>query len=162
MFTDLSGFSRGTEQYGVCHFLQVIHQSLQLYIPIIEDSLGTLLKVEGDSMMVLFRKPANALHCAFEMQHASREYNRGRAEDEKILLSVGLGWGKLLKFGNEDVYGQEVNVAAKLGEDHGVEGQVNVSHEFHLAVADIPQVEFRKLEIRPFGTEAAWAADHVE
>ena len=33
------------------------------------------------------------------------------------MLCVGIGHGRILKIGDEDVYGHEVNLASKLGED---------------------------------------------
>ena len=37
MFTDLSGFSRGVAKFGIIHFLQTIHESERLLIPLIEE-----------------------------------------------------------------------------------------------------------------------------
>src|SRR5260221_12418859 len=56
MFTDLSGFSRNAAQFGIIHFLQVIFESQRLFVPCIEQHDGILLKLEGDSMLVIFRK----------------------------------------------------------------------------------------------------------
>src|SRR5437868_13685807 len=68
MFTDLSGFSRGVAQFGIVHFLQIIHESMRLLTPCIEAHDGILLKVEADSLMVLFRRPERGLDCAVAMQ----------------------------------------------------------------------------------------------
>jgi class 3 adenylate cyclase len=156
MFTDLAGFSRKVEDFGVTHFLQVIFESFRVYIPIIEDHAGVLLKVEGDSMMVLFRKPANALRCAKAMMDAGDAYNADREEAEKLVLSIGLGYGEMLKFGDQDVYGQEVNVACKLGEDLGEEHTIQLSHDFHVAVQDMGEWEFEPAQACPLGTPHAW------
>jgi adenylate cyclase len=160
MFTDLAGFSRHVASFGVTHFLQVIFESFRLYVPIIEDHNGVLLKVEGDSMMVLFRKPAAALDCALAMQRASHAYNQDRADDEKLLLSIGLGYGDVLKFGDQDVYGREVNVACKLGEDLGVHWGVLISDSFREAVKGIQGHSIVKHEQTPLGTPQAWRVDY--
>jgi class 3 adenylate cyclase len=44
MFTDLSGFSRSTEKFGIIHFMQIIFESERLILPIIEDFDGFLIK----------------------------------------------------------------------------------------------------------------------
>lgn len=160
MFTDLAGFSRHVASFGVTHFLQVIYESFRLYVPIIEEHNGVLLKVEGDSMMVLFRKPAAALSCAVEMQRAGAEYNQIRADDEKLLLSIGLGYGDVLKFGDQDVYGSEVNVACKLGEDLGTHHSILVSDAFHQAVRGATTLKLRKHHETPNGTPQAWQVEH--
>lgn len=156
MFTDLAGFSRQVEDYGITHFMQVIFESFRVHIPVIEEHAGVVFKVEGDSMMVLFRKPANAMRCAEAMMEVSDAYNADRPEAEKLVLSIGLGYGDVLKFGDQDVYGQEVNVACKLGEDLGEEYAVQVSHDFHLAVQDDGEWEFVAAEACPLGTPHAW------
>jgi class 3 adenylate cyclase len=117
MFTDLSGFSRRVAEFGIIHFLQTIYEAERLLLPIIEEHDGILLKTEGDSFLVIFRNPAKALHCSIAMQRCLADYDRGRPDEEKVLLCVGLGHGKVLRIGDADVYGAEVNAASKLGED---------------------------------------------
>ncbi len=96
MFTDLAGFSRRAAEYGIIHFLQTIYESQRLLVPCIDDHDGILLKMDGDSMMVLFRKPAKAIECAIQMQGVLKEYNATKIENEQILLCVGIGYGLML------------------------------------------------------------------
>ncbi len=117
MFTDLAGFSRQVAKFGILHFLQIIHEQKQLLLPIVEKHDGVLIKIEADSFLILFKKPTGAISCAIEMQRVCQATNKRRAPEEHIVLCVGLGHGRILKIGDEDVYGQEVNLASKLGED---------------------------------------------
>jgi len=117
MFTDLSGFSRRVNEFGILHFLQVIHEHHKLLLPIVDDFDGLLIKSEGDSFLLLFRRPERALACALEMQAACKRYNVDRKPEEQILLCIGLGYGRVLRIGDSDVWGREVNLASKLGED---------------------------------------------
>jgi adenylate cyclase len=117
MATDLSGFSRHVAKFGIIHFLQTIYESERLLIPVIERHDGILLKEEGDSFLVIFRNVTKAVDAAIEMQKVLQEYNVDKADEEKVLLCVGLGYGKMLRIGDEDVFGAEVNAASKLGED---------------------------------------------
>jgi class 3 adenylate cyclase len=117
MFTDLAGFSRKVAEYGIIHFLQTIFESQRILVPVIELHDGVLLKTEGDSLLVIFRSAQKALEAALAMQRAAREYNRSREETERILLCIGIGYGRVLRIGDHDVFGAEVNAAAKLGED---------------------------------------------
>jgi class 3 adenylate cyclase len=117
MFTDLSGFSRGVAKFGIIHFLQTIHESERLLIPRIEAHDGILLKVEGDSFLVIFRNVDKALRCSVDMQRILAVYNADKADEDKVLLCVGLGYGRMLRIGDQDVFGAEVNAASKLGED---------------------------------------------
>lgn len=117
MFTDLSGFSRQVEAFGILHFLQIIYEHKQLLEPCLARHDGILIKTEADSLLVIFRRTESALRCAVEMQAALEAANRDRPPETQVLLCVGIGYGEILRIGDRDVYGQQVNAASKLGED---------------------------------------------
>jgi class 3 adenylate cyclase len=127
VFTDLSGFSRGVASFGIIHFLQVIHESFKVLMPLIEAHNGFMLKAEGDSMFLLFRNPTAAAECCVDMQKALGAHNKSRIDAEKILLCAGIGWGPMLRIGDEDIFGAEVNAASKLGEDIAKAGEILVT-----------------------------------
>lgn len=117
LFTDLSGFSRQVAAFGIVHFLQIIFEQKRLLLPIADRHDGILVKVEADSLLLIFKRATSAIQCAVEMQHACQAYNQTRAPEERVLLCAGIGFGRILRIGDRDVYGQEVNAASKLGED---------------------------------------------
>lgn len=155
MFTDLAGFSRGVAEFGIVHFLQVIYESQRLLIPCIDAHDGILLKTEGDSLLVIFRNAAKTLDCALDMQRCLRDYNRSRDPAEQILLCVGLGCGRVLRIGDRDVYGAEVNAASKLGEDIARAGEILVTGAFAAAVAGRPELRFEPIDRVPPGASSA-------
>jgi adenylate cyclase len=118
MATDLSGFSWRVAERGIIPFLQTIHESARILIPVVEGHGGVLLKIEGDSFLVIFRDPGEAVRAAIEMQREVARYNQGRPDDEHVLLGVGLGFGRVLRAAEREVYGNEVNSACILGETH--------------------------------------------
>lgn len=156
MFTDLSGFSRGVAKFGIIHFLQTIHESERLLIPIIETHDGILLKVEGDSFLVIFRNAKKAIQCSMRMQETLKKYNVDKIDEEKVLLCVGLGYGKVLKIGDRDVYGAEVNAASKLGEDTANAWEILVTGAVKQRAADIPDISFEEISDVPPGAEKAY------
>jgi class 3 adenylate cyclase len=158
MFTDLAGFSRHVADFGIIHFLQVIQESQRLLVPVIEDHAGILLKSDGDSLLVIFRSPARALRCALAMQRAAARYNRRRPRSEQVLLCVGLGHGDVLRIGDHDVWGTEVNAAAKLGEDAARPGDVLVTADLRDAVGDVRGVRFERIDVVPPGATGAFRA----
>src|SRR5512145_826520 len=81
MFTDLSGFSRGVEKFGIIHFLQTIHESERIFIPVIDEHDGILLKVEGDSFLVIFRNVQKAISASIAMQKVSQQYNHTKSDE---------------------------------------------------------------------------------
>jgi class 3 adenylate cyclase len=156
MFTDLSGFSRGVAKFGIIHFLQTIYESERIFIPLIEEHDGILLKVEGDSFLVIFRNAEKALNCAISMQQASQQYNQNKIEEEQILLCVGLGFGRVLRIGDEDVYGAEVNAASKLGEDYAHTWEIMATQATKDHVGNSSNASFEKISEIPPGAEQAY------
>jgi class 3 adenylate cyclase len=160
MFTDLSGFSRGVAEFGIIHFLQVIHEAQRILVPCIDRHDGILLKSDGDSLLVIFRTARGALACSLAMQQASHEYNRARTPAEQVLLCVGLGFGPVLRIGDRDVYGAEVNAAAKLGEDTAKAHEILVTGAVRDAVAGAEPagVHFEPIDMAPPGAREAFRA----
>lgn len=146
MFTDLSGFSRNVAKFGIIHFLQTIFESERLLIPIIEDHDGILLKAEGDSLLVIFRNVSKAMNAAIAMQRALLIYNKDKADEEKVLLCVGIGYGRVLRIGDVDVFGHEVNTASKLGEDTANAYEILVTPPVKESAIDNPEYRFAECD----------------
>jgi adenylate cyclase len=158
MFTDLSGFSRQVELFGILHFLHIILEQRKLLFPILENHGGALLKEEGDSLLVVFDDIATAFACAVEMQHATLRHNVGLPPEEQVLLCLGLGYGDVLLVGDEDVWGREVNVASKLGEDTARAGEILLSGAAVTALGTVPGVSFEPVEERFTASEQNYRA----
>jgi len=136
MATDLSGFSRGVAEFGIIHFLQTIFESERILVPVVESHDGILLKVEGDSFLVIFRNVQKALHAAVEMQRTVHRYNSDRRPEEHVLLGIGLGFGRLLRIGDAEVFGVEVNSACILGESYAKSYEILVTQAVRDRAAD--------------------------
>lgn len=160
MFTDLSGFSRFVADFGIIHFLQIIYESQRIFSPCIDQHDGILVKMEGDSMLVLFRQPVKAVHCAIDMQHVAKAYNQTKADAEKILLCVGIGYGKILSIGDQDVFGTEVNAASKLGEDVAKTWEILVTDSVAEALKDVTTISLDPINTVPPGAKAAFRVNY--
>ena len=156
MYTDLVGFSRHVAEYGIIHFLQTIYESHRLLVPIIEEFGGILLKIEGDSLMVIFRTANQAINCAIAMQQCCDSYDKLKPDTERIMLCVGLGYGKLLRIGDSDVYGAEVNAACKLGEDAAKAWEILVTGTVKEKAEPIPGVTYEAIDYIPEGARNAF------
>lgn len=140
MFTDLVGFSRVVEAFGIVHFLQLIQESEALFLPLIAAHGGECLKHEGDSLLVVFESPAQALAAARAMVQATHAANLPqRAPEDRIAVCIGLGYGTVLRIDQHEVWGAEVNAASKLGEDTAQGGEIWVTDTFRAA---LPQQAF--------------------
>lgn len=151
MFTDLSGFSRRVSEFGIVHFLQVIYEQRKLLLPIVEAHDGLLLKEEGDSFMIMFRAPDRAIACGIAMQKACSNVNERRKPEEQILLCIGIGYGRILRIGESDVWGREVNAASKLGEDTAQPHEILVTGAVKAALGDNAGYGFEDIGAGSFG-----------
>ena len=141
MFTDLVGFSRVVEAFGIVHFLQLIQESETLFMPLIHQQGGVCIKHEGDSLLVVFDTPHQALATAKAMVAATAAVNPGRAPEDRIEVCIGLGYGTVLRVGTNEVWGAEVNAASKLGEDMAKGGQILATDTLRLELASEPFVK---------------------
>jgi adenylate cyclase len=140
MFTDLSGFSKTTADQGIVTFLARIERVLHICLPIVESHAGRLIKTIGDDLMCDFRSAESAVQAAADMQDALA--SETFAHDDTIKMGVGIGFGEVLDIDGEDLYGDEVNRASKLGEDLSEPGEILVTSAVVHAVQEVPGYKF--------------------
>jgi adenylate cyclase len=121
---DMCGFSRLTMKHGIIHYLALIRRMQRVALPRIGAAHGTLLKIEADNVFATFRDVPDALTAAESIQAELALQNRGLPEDWDVHVSIGIGHGPLLLVGDHDVFGGEMNLASKLGEDLAQAGDV--------------------------------------
>jgi adenylate cyclase len=123
---DMSGFSRLTHRYGITHFLAMIERMQQLVLPVVSAPrhAGRLLKLVADNVYAVFPDAPLAVDAAREVQHKLAIANQVLPADWDIHVCIGIGYGDVLAVGDHEVYGHEMNLASKLGEDIGCGGEV--------------------------------------
>jgi class 3 adenylate cyclase len=114
---DMSGFSRTTQLRGIVAFLLMIHRMRQIVTPVIEDHGGLVIKAEADNLLCLLESVPDAVKAARALIARLDGDNQLCAEGRQIYVSIGIGWGRILNVDEEDLFGDEVNLASKLGED---------------------------------------------
>ncbi|MCM1992786.1 adenylate/guanylate cyclase domain-containing protein [Oceanirhabdus seepicola] len=129
MVTDLSGFTSNSIERGILNFISLIYEAMILTEAIVEENNGEILKTIGDTFVILFPNPKDSVKCAIEIQNALRVSNKIKAESLKLHMSVGIGYGQVLKVSNNDIFGVELNIASKLGEDIGIPNEILISEE---------------------------------
>ena len=127
VFTDLAGFTRTSSTHGIESFLEVIRASHLLFEPIVKAGQGTILKYEGDSLLITFDSVDAALSATDAMFLAADRYNQGQSVERQVHLCVGVGFGRVLTIDDHEVFGLEVNLASRLGEDTARPGEVLMS-----------------------------------
>lgn len=145
--SDMSGFTERTDEFGIIHFLTLIHEMQKLLTPIILSHNGFLLKTEADNLFVIFRDPVQAVRCSIAMQDSTYFYNKDKIQDFQIKICIGIGYGKVIKIADEDCFGKEVNYAFKLGEDIAKAEETLITPDTYQAVKDsLSMLKFTSIE----------------
>ncbi len=117
MVMDMSGFSRLTLAHGIIHFLAMIHRMQQVVRPAVEENGGEIIKWEADNAFAIFPDVERAIEAVVDIMKRFSAANTMLPEEMDMYGKFGIGFGEVLIVGREDLYGSEVNLASKLGED---------------------------------------------
>jgi class 3 adenylate cyclase len=115
LITDLSGFTRVMREIGLEGITALIHGMRKMALPLLKSHGGVLVKYEADDLFATFCNPVEALRCAADLRRVLAQESEHLPGPAK--LCMGIGWGDILWWGEGDLYGEEVNLASKLGED---------------------------------------------
>jgi adenylate cyclase len=85
----------------------------ELIDPKITEHRARFVKSTGDGILAEFGTVLDAARCAVQVQQSMAERCKGEASDHRIVFRIGLSCGRIIA-DPEDIYGHEVNVAARL------------------------------------------------
>ena len=123
LILDMSGFSRLTQRYGIIHYLAMIRRMRRVVAPVIAKNKGAIVKFEADNAFAVFLKPDHALEAALEINHDLEVANLSTPDESDVFVCIGIGYGTTL-LACDDMYGSEMNLASKLGEDTAERGEI--------------------------------------
>ena len=112
---DVVGYSRlmGDDEAGTLGRLKA-HRA-EFMDPTIAAHGGRIVKLMGDGALIEFASVVAAVDCAAEIQRGMFERNAGEPEAQRIEFRIGVNLGDVIVDG-DDIYGDGVNVAARLQE----------------------------------------------
>lgn len=126
MMCDSSGFSRITAEHGILQFLMVMTVCYDGLIPLLESHEGECLSHNADNILAVFKDPAKAAAAAVAMHRWLQRRNAKLPEKDRFNVCIGLHMGPVVRL-KTNVFGDVVNVAAKLGEDLAAKDEVLVT-----------------------------------
>ena len=141
---DVVGYSRlmGRDESGTLARLRK-NRSEHLD-PVLAKYGGRLVKLTGDGALVEFASAVDALSAAIEFQQAMAEANGDQPADTALVFRMGLHLGDLIVDG-DDLYGDGVNVAARLGRRKHQQAAFVISRTVHEAVPGRVKATFEDL-----------------
>lgn len=135
VFTDMVGYTRLMAE-NEQNALAVVSRQRELLRPLISSHGGQWLKEMGDGTLSAFNSATNALHCAIAIQQCLQDES-----DFKIRIGIHLGD---VVFTDEDVYGDGVNIAARV-EPTAAAGGISISGAVYDTLAHNRQFETQLL-----------------
>ena len=131
---DMVGFSRLTVEHGIIHYLAMINQMEAAARPAVTGNGGVVIKQEADNLYAIFDDPALALESALDIFRAFDAVNGVVPPGRDIFGSIGIGYGSTLVIDEKDIFGSEVNIACKLGEDVAGKSEILMTSSAYVAL----------------------------
>jgi len=150
---DSCGFSRSVRQHGIVNYLARLERLERVVSPIIEAHGGRVLRIEADNIFALFSDTESAVRCSAEVQRNVEIANEPLPAASEIYIAIGIGYGRVLLVGDDDAYGDEMNVACKLGEDLAEQGEILLTASAHEAMGDGGPWQFEDSSVRISGLD---------
>ena len=130
MVVDLSGFSRLTRRHGILHFLTIYRRACTIATPLIAAYGGRVVKCMADNVIATFPHPRAAIEAARALVAETAALDAVLPADDRVVVCVGIGYGRFLALA-DDIYGDEVNLAFKLGEDIARGREILLTEDAH-------------------------------
>ncbi len=135
---DMTGFSRTTQAHGIVAFLLQTRRLRRIADPVVADRRGDVIKAEADNLFCLFPSSDDAFAAAGQILAT---LPRG------VYASIGIGYGPMLLVGDDDMLGNEVNLASKLGEDVADDGEILLTEAAYAGLSEPGGLEERMISI---------------
>jgi adenylate cyclase len=125
---DVVGFSAMMERAEEATYTEINRLRQEVIAPSLARHQGRLIKSTGDGVLAEFASPLAAAKCAMEIQQ------RLSSSPDGIRLRIGLNLGDVIVQEDGDVYGEGINIAARL-EGLADPGGILVSAKVHDEIA---------------------------
>ena len=137
---DVAGYSRLMGADEEATLAQLKFHRKELVDPKIREHRGRIVKTTGDGMLIEFASVVDAARCAVEIQRGMAECNAEVSQDRRIEFRIGINVGDVI-FENEDIFGDGVNIAARL-ESIAEPNGIIISEDAYRQVRDKLDVSF--------------------
>lgn len=151
---DSVGFTRTTQAEGIVHFLTQLAKARKVTEQALQHANPISFVFHADNCFAFFPSADDALAAAMKIRDAINRAALPLTGDENFGVSMGIGFGRLLSAGSEDGYfGDEMNIASKLGEDLGSRDDIFLSQSAQDALLSKDEFHLEKLRGQVSGAE---------
>ncbi len=114
LFVDISGSTRFFDRYGEEAGLAMVKRCFDLVVPEVEKRRGRIVKFMGDGFLAVFAECDDGVEATVSMHGALADGNATLPDAAKVRLHSGINFGPLVERDDGDVFGDAVNVAARV------------------------------------------------
>lgn len=111
---DMVGYSRLMEADEVGTLKRQRAYRTDVMDPAFSKHRGRIFKTTGDGLFAEFSSVVDAVQCAVDIQRAIIELEKNVDDDRRIQYRVGINLGDVIPDADGDIYGDGVNMAARL------------------------------------------------
>ena len=115
---DMTGFTLSALEVGEINSLTRIFDAQRAALPVLQDNGAELIRCFADDIVALFSDAGTAIDTALEIHRRIDQFNTSPlASAHPTVCCAGIGFGSMFAIGPNLAQGDEMNRAAKLGED---------------------------------------------
>jgi TolB-like protein len=111
---DVAGYARLMERDERGTFERLKAHRTTAIEPLVAEHGGRVVKLTGDGVLCEFPSIVDAVACAVLLQRAIEAREREVAEEKRIRFRIGINLGDIIRESDGDIYGDGVNLAARL------------------------------------------------
>lgn len=141
---DCCKFTRITQEAGIVHYLVCLLKLNDLIKPIFEKHGCCSYRCEEDNIYAEFKTPDQALAASLEANQAVKSAMLMLNDNEPFQICIGIGYGDVLCTQNNGVFGDEMNLASKLGEDIAGGEEILLTEAAYASIDHKSKNEFKR------------------
>ncbi len=114
LFVDVCGSTAFFDRYGEVAGHAMVEHCFKVIVPEVEKRAGRIVKYMGDGFLAVFDSASAAVTAAAASQSALADDNATRPEGARVRIHSGISVGPVVTREDGDVFGDTVNVAARV------------------------------------------------
>lgn len=144
---DSTGFSRTVKKRGIVYYLSLIAKMREIASACAEECHAISYRSYADNFFAEFGNVSEALQMSLLASQEIRKANLRLSDDEPYQLCTGIGYGHVLFAEKDGPFGDQMNLASKLGEDTAEGEEILLTPE---ALEQLPATLHTHFEKRTF------------
>jgi class 3 adenylate cyclase len=154
--TDTCGFTRATRNGGIVSFLTGLLRVRSMISSIFHDDGCISLRYEADNVYSAFETVEAALRATVRANRSVGEAEVELDGEERFRICAGIGYGRVLWSAEHGAFGDQMNLASKLGEDVACGEEILLTGEAFAQLQEEDSSAFERVEAAVSGVNLVY------